>query len=140
MNSSLPVVDPQKAKAYFDEKLAFTTGPVELSEMIKVGSNITVIDVREAEDFEKGHIPTAINLPKEKWATLDGLARDKTNIVYCYNQQCHLGAKACQLFAARGLPVMELEGGFEVWKQRDMEIEHSGENRLTKMFHSLGKD
>jgi rhodanese-related sulfurtransferase len=133
--TSLPVIDPAKAKAYFDQKLAFTTGPVELSEMIKVGSNINVIDVRDAEDFDKGHIPGAFNLSKEKWATMDGLSRDKTNIVYCYNQQCHLAAKACQFFAARGFPVMELDGGFETWKERDMEIEHRATNRLARIFH-----
>jgi len=137
MNASIPFVDPVRAKAYFDDKLAFTTGPVELSEMIKIGSNITIIDVRAEEDFEKGHIPTAINLPKDRWPTLDGLARDKTNVVYCYNQQCHQAAKACQLFAARGFPVMELDGGFETWKERDMEIEQKEENRISKILHTI---
>ena len=139
MKSELPMIDPARAKAYFDDKLMFTTGPVELSEMIEAGSNINIIDVREHEDFEKGHVPGAINLPEDNWSSLEGLSKDKTNIVYCYTQQCHLGAKACQLFASHGFPVMEMDGGFEAWKENDLEVEHHEENRLAKMFHSFGR-
>jgi rhodanese-related sulfurtransferase len=133
------MVDPALAKDYFDKKLKFTTGPVEVEDMIKTGANMNLIDVREAEDFHKGHVPGAINLPREQWATLEGLSKDRMNIIYCYNQQCHLGAKACYEFASSGFPVMEMEGGFEMWKERDLEIEHPAENRLAKLFHGIGK-
>ena len=134
------VHDPAKARAYFEDKLAFTTGPVELDKWIKTGEeNLVVVDVREAEDFAKGHILGAINIPKEKWGRPQGLAKDKTNVVYCYTQQCHLAANACVQFASRNYPVMELEGGFEAWKANDLDIEEesahrfktSGEQRLS---------
>ena len=57
MQTQIKLVDPARAKAYFQDKLDFTTGPVELSKMLKSGQAINVIDVRYAEDFEKGHIP-----------------------------------------------------------------------------------
>src|SRR6266446_1419485 len=123
--------DPAKAKAYFEEKLAFTTGPVELDRWIKAReNNLVVVDVRATEDFEKGHIPGAVNLPKDRWDTLQGLIRDKTNVVYCYTQQCHLAANACVRFAGRGYPVMELEGGFEGWKENDLDIEEESAHRF----------
>jgi rhodanese-related sulfurtransferase len=132
--------DPAKAKAYFEHKLAFTTGPVELDRMIKSGeNNLTIVDVREAEDFAKGHIPGAINLPKGTWEKAEGLSKDKTNIVYCYTMVCHLAANACVVFANQGYPVMELEGGFEVWKEHDLDIAQEEVNRLkkvgSKLFH-----
>src|SRR5579862_4351481 len=103
--------DPAKAKAYFEDKLAFTIGPVELDRWVKSDEdNLTVIDVRAAEDFAKGHIPGGINIPREKWHQPQGLERNKTNVVYCYSQQCHLAANACLQFANLGYPVMELEG------------------------------
>jgi rhodanese-related sulfurtransferase len=136
---TLPLVDPAQAKVYFDNKLKFTTGPVEVEEMIKSGANIRIIDVRAAEDYAKGHVPTAVNLPEDQFATLEGISKDKTNIIYCYNQQCHLGAKACREFASNGFPVMEMDGGFEMWKERDLEIDYPSENRLAKLFHGLGK-
>jgi len=122
---------PARAKAYFEDKLAFTTGPVELDRWIKTGQdNLVIVDVRAAEDFAKGHIPGAINVPKEKWDNPQGLNRDKTQVVYCYTQQCHLAANACVRFAGKGYPVMELEGGFETWKENELDVEEASTNRF----------
>ena len=134
MQSTLSRVhDPAKAKAYFEAKVAFTTGPVELERTIKSGdSNFTVIDVRAAEDYDKGHIPGAINVPREKWDSFEGLSKDKTNIVYCYTQQCHLAANACLHFASKGYPVMELEGGFEAWRENELDIDQQPAHRFRK--------
>jgi len=123
MATKLMIGDPQKAKEYFEAKISFTTGPVELERMMKQGENINIVDVRAAEDYAEGHIPGAVNLPKDKWHSLDGLRKDKTNVLYCYSQVCHLAATAAVEFASKGFPVMELEGGFRVWKEHDMEIE-----------------
>ncbi len=125
--------DPAKAKAYFEDKLAFTTGPVELERWIKTGEdNLVIVDVREAEDYAKGHIPGAINLPRDKWNTVQGLQKNKTNVVYCYTHVCHLAANACVAFASKGFPVMELDGGFEVWRENELDIEPESANRLRK--------
>jgi rhodanese-related sulfurtransferase len=122
---------PASARRYFEDKLAFTTGPVELDRWIKAGEDtLVVVDVREAEDYAKGHIPGAINLPRERWQNPEGLTKNKTNVVYCYSQQCHLAANACVQFAGMDYPVMELEGGFAVWKQMDLDIEEEPANRL----------
>ncbi len=114
--------DPVKAKEFFEQKMTFTTGPVELKRMLK-DENINVVDVRASEDYAKGHVPGAANLPKEKWDSPEGLKKDKINVLYCYNQQCHLAANAALEFAARGFPVMEMEGGFEVWKENELDVE-----------------
>jgi rhodanese-related sulfurtransferase len=112
----------QKAKEYFEAKMAFTTGPVELERTMKQGQ-VDVVDVRAAADYAEGHIPGAVNLPKDKWHTLEGLRKDKTNVIYCYSQVCHLAAAAALEFASKGYPVMELEGGFRSWKEHEMDIE-----------------
>jgi rhodanese-related sulfurtransferase len=112
----------QKAKEYFEAKMAFTTGPVELERMMKQ-EQANVVDVRAAEDYAQGHIPGAVNLPKDKWQTLEGLRKDKTNVLCCYSQVCHLAAAAALEFASKGFPVMELEGGFRSWKEHEMDIE-----------------
>ena len=138
-NTMARIHDPARARAYFEDKLAFTTGPIELDRWIKSGEdNLVVVDVRAAEDYAKGHIPGAINLPKEKWENPQGLSKDKTNVVYCYTQQCHLAANACAQFASRGYPVMELEGGFEIWKEHDLDIEEASANRMKPAGQPLG--
>ena len=117
------VTSPRKARRFFEAKMEFTTGPVELSEMIKRSENINIIDVRAYEDYAKGHISAAVNLPKQRWGTHTGLSKEKVNVIYCYSEVCHLAAAAAREFAEDGYPVMELEGGFEGWQQHNLPIE-----------------
>ncbi|HXC34762.1 MAG TPA: rhodanese-like domain-containing protein [Candidatus Acidoferrales bacterium] len=123
MQTMTNIQDPQKARAYFENKVNFTIGPIELSRQLD-SRNINIVDVRETEDYEKGHIPGAVSLPKASWENAArSLSKDKSNVVYCYTQQCHLAATACVAFASKGFPVMELEGGFETWKEKDLRVE-----------------
>lgn len=131
MATTLKKPDPARAKEFFEAKMSFTTGPVELDRMIKEHQDINVIDVREEEDYREGHIPGAINLPKEKWSTLEGLSKDKTNILYCYSHVCHLAATAAVEFAGKGFPVMEMDGGWKAWKQHDLDVEKSEAGRFS---------
>ena len=111
-----------KEKQFFADKMAFTTGPVEISHQIEKKEDVVIIDVRGSKDFKKGHVQGAINLPQEKWGTLAGLRRDTMNIIYCYAQNCHLGAHAAMQFATKGYSVMEMDGGFESWKANGLKI------------------
>ena len=114
--------NPAKAKEFFENKMAFTTGPVELERMLKEGS-VNIVDVRAAEDYAKGHIPGAVSLPKERWSSLQGLRKDRTNVLYCYSLVSHLAATAAVQFAGQGFPVMELDGGWRWWKEDGFDIE-----------------
>jgi len=122
MSAPVAIHDPAKARQYFENKMAFTTGPVELERMMKSGS-VNVVDVRAAEDYAEGHIPGAVNLPKDEWATVKHLRKDKVNVLYCYSIVCHLAATAAVEFAGKGYPVMELDGGWKWWKDEGFDIE-----------------
>lgn len=101
---------------YFRNKIQFTLGPVELNEMIQ-NKECIVVDVRSREAYEQGHIPGALSIPKEQLSeNLDRLSSKKITVVYCYSQQCHMAARAALALAKHGYPVMELEGGFDSWK------------------------
>lgn len=115
--------DPAVARQFFADKVAFTTGPVEVSHKIGEGEQINLIDVRAAEDFRKEHVPGARNLPRDQWADTSALRRDGVNILYCYSQTCHLAANAAVKFAEKGFPVMEMDGGFAAWKENDLPVE-----------------
>lgn len=107
----------QEAQNYFEKILAFTLGPVELKTLMEE-NEVTLLDVRRAEDYEISHIPGAVSIPKDEIAdNIDKLSKDNITVVYCYNQQCHLGAKAALILADYGYPVMLLDGGFQVWKE-----------------------
>ena len=122
MSTPTPSRDPAEAKEFFKAKMAFTTGPVELERMMK-NNEVNVVDVRATEDYAKGHIPGAINLPHDQWSTMKGLRKDKTNVLYCYSIVCHLAATAAVEFSGQGYPVMELDGGWRWWKDDGYDVE-----------------
>ena len=121
--SKVPKPDSQIALKYFQQKLDCTTGPIELSHWLEEGAPVNVVDVRAAKDYEKAHIPGAIKLPRDQWASAKGLSKDKTNVLYCYSQTCHLAATAAVEFAKKGFSVVELEGGFNTWQKAQLEVE-----------------
>ncbi len=121
---SVKMPDPDEAKQYFETKLKFTAGPMEVDRLRREkGKYIQLVDVRAAEDYQKEHLPGAINLPQDGWGNLTSLARDKTNILYCYSIVCYLATRACARFAGEGYAVMEMEGGFKEWKKHHLETE-----------------
>jgi len=122
MTTTITRNDPAKAKEFFEAKMAFTTGPIELERMI-LKNEVNVVDVRAAEDYAEGHIPGAVDLPKDRWETLEGLRRDKLNVLYCYSHVCHLAAAAAVEFAAKGFSVMEMDGGMRAWREHELDIE-----------------
>jgi rhodanese-related sulfurtransferase len=128
----LKINDPVKANKYFQDKLSFTTGPVEVSHQIQEKGDIAIIDVRAMEDYKKEHIPGAVNIPKEKWDTLEGLKKESLNVLYCYSQVCHLAAQAAVHFSDKGYAVMEMEGGFKAWKEHNLPIEGDAQSSQAK--------
>lgn len=106
-----------EAQNYFTKILAYTIGPIELKNLMDE-DEINLIDVRRSEDFQIAHIPGAISIPKDEIENnFNKISKEKVNVVYCYNQQCHLGARAALILAEYSYPVVLLEGGFQVWTE-----------------------
>jgi rhodanese-related sulfurtransferase len=59
--------------------------PVDLDALIKSDDkDYVLVDVRDAAEYQEGHIPTAINIPSEIFATKSGiLPKEKKVVVYC---------------------------------------------------------
>jgi rhodanese-related sulfurtransferase len=112
-----------RARLFFDDLLDYTRGPVELSRMIEEGQRMNIIDVRRAEDYAKGHLPGAVNLPEENWSTFKGLSKDRPNIVYCYSQVCQISIRAAKYFVEHEFPTILLTGGIEEWQKRNLPVE-----------------
>src|SRR5438132_406851 len=112
MANKLKISSAAKAKKYFQDKMAFTTGPVELERWAKQGQPVNIVDVRAAEDYAEGRIPGAVNLPKDQWQDSKmlkaRLRKDKINVVYCYSHVCHLAAAAA-------LAVLACSAGDTIW-------------------------
>ena len=109
---------PDEAEAW-----ALLASPAEVNRAIAERRDMVIVDVRAAEDFAKGHVPGAVNLPRDQWQAAAGLSKEKVNVVYCYSGTCALGGEACAQLAEQGYPVVEMYGGFDIWDSSAFEIE-----------------
>ncbi len=76
----------------------------------------TIISVRKAEDFAKGHLPGAINLTHAQLFTPDVLAtipQDKPVVVYCYTGQT--ASQAVSVLNMLGYDARNLVFGMSGW-------------------------
>lgn len=78
-------------------------------------NDVAVIDVREAPEYNAGHVPDAKLIPVASiFARRDELPRDKDILFVCAVGQ--RSALACEMAAAAGLTrLFNLEGGTEAW-------------------------
>jgi ArsR family transcriptional regulator len=78
---------------------------------------VTVLDVRPADEFAKGHLPGAVNIPlgelEERLAQLDP---EQEIVAYCRGPWCVLSFEAVAALRARGFKVRRLQDGLPEWK------------------------
>lgn len=98
--------------------------PAELSKQL---DKVQIIDVREPEEYQAGHLPGAVNIPRGLLEfRIDGhpvlCARDCTIVM-----QCHSGGRsALATVAMQELGyknVVNLAGGYAAWKAADLPVE-----------------
>lgn len=72
---------PEYEKRIETEKLT----PQQLQSLIESkAESLTIVDVRDPEEYRKGHIPGAINIPSSTFASQsEVLDKDKRIVVYC---------------------------------------------------------
>ncbi len=122
--------DTAAAVKYFEDELNFTASPGDLKKVSEGKLDGTIIDLRRKEDFDRGHVPHAINIPFDKYDGFEGkqtefpgLSKNEINYLYCYNLLCNLSQKAAKKFASLGYPVKEVKGGFTTWKEYNYPVE-----------------
>jgi len=58
--------------------------PTQAIKLIQNDTNITLLDVREDDEYKNGHIPNTLHIPLNKLeANLNKLSKDKKILVYC---------------------------------------------------------
>jgi molybdopterin/thiamine biosynthesis adenylyltransferase/rhodanese-related sulfurtransferase len=102
--------------------------PREVHEAIASGNGRApvLIDVREQHEFEEGHIPGAVHVPRGHLESrIEGKAGDKSEPIVLY---CASGNRSA--FAAHTLSellgyedVASMNGGITLWKDRGYEVE-----------------
>lgn len=101
---------------------ALTT--LQVTQLIN-GKNATIVDIRSPEEFAKGSLPNARNLPAEKVkngaGVLNVLKKDKPVIVVCANGRA-ASKVAAQLRSSGFNDVFVLGGGLAAWREAGLPI------------------
>ena len=103
---------------------ALGEGEVRLTQARDWGDTVIWVDARPDEQFQRDHIPLAIQLNEDRWdellpQLLEKWSPDKRIVVYCSTQSCALSHDvARRLRVQAGLSnVYVLHGGWEAWQQ-----------------------
>lgn len=85
----------------------------------KAQKNVQLIDVRTADEYQSGHIPSALNINWSERAAFDEatkkLTKEKPVFVYCLSGG--RSAKAAEALTQQGFQVFELQGGWLSYQQ-----------------------
>ena len=78
-------------------------------------SSLSVLDVREVEEFETLHLEGAQNLPLSQLTDIyDQLDKDLLHYVICKSGM--RSARACQFLAEQGYDVINVQGGMTAFE------------------------
>jgi ArsR family transcriptional regulator len=98
----------------------------ELLDRLRCGA-VTLLDVRPEDEFARGHLPGALNVPLAQLARrLAELPPDREVVAYCRGPWCVLSFEAVSLLRHEGYHVRRLEEGFPEWKAAGLPVEATG--------------
>ena len=85
--------------------------------------DVTVVDVREPDEFAGGHVPGAVNIPLQSVPeNLDSFDPDKP--VYLICQAGMRSERAASYLDARGFDTVNVLGGTGAWASAGLPLEH----------------
>lgn len=94
-----------------------------LLERLRDGS-VTLLDVRPPEEFARGHLPGALNIPLDQLdAALGSFTENIPVVAYCRGPYCVLSYDAVAQLRARGIEALRLEDGYPEWKAAGLPVE-----------------
>jgi rhodanese-related sulfurtransferase len=100
-------------------------GPIELQKRLQRGNGVRVIDVREPDEFARGHISGARCVPASGLDDVAAQWRDDTEtVVVCWSGARSLSA-ADRLKNMGFTRVAVLDGGTRAWKKAGLETERT---------------
>lgn len=102
-----------------------SVGSAELLQRALSG-DVTVLDVRPAEEYRAGHLPNARSVPlAELRSRLGELPKDREVVAYCRGPYCVLAIEAVRVLREEGFAAVRLETGPPDWRAAGVPVETS---------------
>jgi len=110
-------------REYFERRGALEAVPGdELVRRVRSGE-VTVLDVRPAEEYRAGHIPGARSIPiTELEARLQEVPKGREVVAYCRGPYCVMAAEAVDLLRRKGFRAHRMEEGVVDWRARGWRV------------------
>jgi rhodanese-related sulfurtransferase len=111
-------------QGYLDERDQFA--PVTRKELRRLirENDVTVVDVRPADEFRAGHIPGAISVPlPELRRRFSEIPNDREVIAYCRGRYCVYSLEAVEMLRRKGYRARRAEEGLPDWKAAGLPVE-----------------
>jgi rhodanese-related sulfurtransferase len=115
--TATPPATPAEAHRFFSGKLAYETDPADVAKAIEGGSaDFILVDCRTAGNYNRTHLPNAINLPwREITAETIADLPEGLLVTYCWGPSCNAATKGAQRLSSLRRQVKEMIGGLEYW-------------------------
>ena len=114
----------QVVQHYMDRHDQFE--PVTLKELRRLlrEDDVTVVDVRPAEEYEAGHIPGALSVPvAELKQRLREIPKNREVVAYCRGRYCIFSLEAVTLLRKHGYRARRAHEGMPDWKAAGLPVE-----------------
>ena len=114
----------QLVQSYFRERDRLE--PLSREELLRRirGKQVTVLDVRSADEFAAGHLPGAVNIPLNALhRRLKELPPSEQIVAYCRGPYCVLSYEAVAQLRKHGYEARRLEDGYPEWKAAGLPIQ-----------------
>ena len=124
--SQVKAASPAEALAHFEKRLTVETDCWDVNHAITSQEpDFILVDVRGADAYAIGHVPTAIHIPHGKMTEgyMKKYPLDTLFVVYCAGPHCNGANKAAVRLARLGRPVKEMIGGITGWLDEGFTLE-----------------
>ncbi len=87
------------------------------------GGEALFVDSRDEEDYQRDHIPGAVNAPMGRWTEIwpeieSALPRDRLLVLYCYGAHCGLSTRQGKELLRQGYSdLVVLDYGWNTWTE-----------------------
>ena len=114
----------QTTRSFIEGRIGFD--PVDREELLRRvrKGEVTVLDVRPAEEFRAGHLPRALSVPLDDLeARMKDLPKDREIVAYCRGPYCVMAVEAVARLRKRGFRAVRLEIGVVDWQAQGLPVE-----------------